>query len=100
MVNDQKRKSNLPFLIYRQLIFACMRRFILLILFIYLNNHFYAQNDFDLLKRAKSLTAKLSVDQKIAQTCQVTLDALLKTDANGQVKKPIELDPKKCEKLI
>ena len=51
-------------------------------------------------KKAQKLTSCLSIDQKIAQTCQVTLDALLKTDANGQVIKPIELDPKKCEKLI
>jgi beta-glucosidase len=51
-------------------------------------------------KKAQKLTSCLSIDQKIAQTCQVTLDALLKTDANGQVIKPIVIDPKKCEKLI
>lgn len=51
-------------------------------------------------KKAQKLTSCLTTDQKIAQTCQVTLDALLKTDADGQVIKPIEIDPKKCEKLI
>ncbi|MFM8241494.1 MAG: glycoside hydrolase family 3 N-terminal domain-containing protein [Crocinitomicaceae bacterium] len=51
-------------------------------------------------KKAQKLTSCLTTDQKIAQTCQVTLDALLKTDASGQVIKPIEIDPKKCEKLI
>lgn len=51
-------------------------------------------------KKAQKLTSCLTTDQKIAQTCQVTLDALLKTDAKGQVIIPIEIDPKKCEKLI
>jgi hypothetical protein len=77
-----------------------MRIYFLFLSFILVNNPSFAQSDSDLFKRAKSMTAKLSLDQKIAQTCQVTLDALLKTDANGQVIKPIEIDQKKCEKLI
>jgi beta-glucosidase len=61
---------------------------------------FYSQQDAIIWKKAQKLTSQLSTDQKIAQTCQVTLDALLKTDANGQVIKPIQIDPLKCEKLI
>jgi len=59
-----------------------------------------SQEDGVVWKKAQKLTGSLTTDQKIAQTCQVTLDALLKTDAKGQVIKPIEIDPKKCDKLI
>ena len=60
----------------------------------------FSQEDGVLWKKAQRLTSQLSTEQKIAQTCQVTLDALLKTDATGQVIKPIQIDPVKCEKLI
>ena len=60
----------------------------------------FSQEDGVLWKKAQKLTSQLSTEQKIAQTCQVTLDALLKTDATGMVIKPIQLDPVKCEKLI
>ena len=60
----------------------------------------FSQEDGVLWKKAQKLTSQLSTQQKIAQTCQVTLDALLKTDATGQVIKPIQIDPVKCEKLI
>ena len=60
----------------------------------------FSQEDGVLWKKAQKLTSQLSTQQKIAQTCQVTLDALLKIDATGQVIKPIQIDPVKCEKLI
>jgi beta-glucosidase len=60
----------------------------------------FSQEDGVLWKKAQKLTSQLSTQQKIAQTCQVTLDALLKTDATGMVIKPIQIDPVKCEKLI
>jgi beta-glucosidase len=60
----------------------------------------FSQEDGVLWKKAQKLTSQLSTQQKIAQTCQVTLDALLKTDVKGRVITPIQIDPQKCEKLI
>jgi beta-glucosidase len=60
----------------------------------------FSQEDGVLWKKAQKLTLQLSTEQKIAQTCQVTLDALLKTDANGKVIIPIQIDRIKCDKLI
>lgn len=59
-----------------------------------------AQSDEQLLNRAKSIVKKMTIDEQIAQTCQVTLDALLKTNANGEVIQPIEIDENKVQKLI
>ena len=47
-----------------------------------------------LLKRANGIVKNLSVKEKIAQTCQLTLDGLLKTNEQGQVINPIVLDEK------
>ena len=60
----------------------------------------FSQEDGVLWKKAQKLTSQLTTEQKIAQTCQVTLDALLKTDANGKVILPIQIDRTKCDKLI
>ena len=60
----------------------------------------FSQNDKALLKKAKQLSLKLTIEEKIAQTCQVTLDAILKTDAKGVIVLPIEIDEKKLNLLI
>ncbi len=57
-------------------------------------------NEDILLKKAKKLVSKLSTEEKIAQTCQITLDALLKTDKNGIVILPIQIDENKLNTLI
>jgi beta-glucosidase len=78
-----------------------MRKSVYLFFFLFGNlATLFSQEDGVLWKKAQRLTSQLSTQQKIAQTCQVTLDALLKTDATGQVIKPIQIDPVKCEKLI
>ncbi len=57
-------------------------------------------NNDALLIKAKKLVSKLSTEEKIAQTCQVTLDALLKTDQKGSIVLPIQIDENKLSKLI
>jgi beta-glucosidase len=52
------------------------------------------------LKKAKKLVSNLSTEEKIAQTCQITLDALLKTDQSGAVILPIQIDENKLNTLI
>jgi beta-glucosidase len=59
-----------------------------------------SQSDKELDKKAKQLVSKLTTEEKIAQTCQVTLDALLKTDDKGTIVLPIEIDEKKLTLLI
>lgn len=67
----------------------------LLFLILFAFNKIQAQDtDKSLLKRAKGIVKNLSVKEKIAQTCQLTLDALLKTNDQGQVIIPIVLDEK------
>ena len=62
--------------------------------------NFISQSDKELDKKAKQLVSKLTTEEKIAQTCQVTLDALLKTDDKGTIVLPIEIDEKKLTQLI
>ena len=59
-----------------------------------------AQNDKETWKKACKIASKLSTEEKIAQTCQLTLDALLKLNNKGQVITPIELDEEKVNELI
>jgi beta-glucosidase len=60
----------------------------------------FSQNDVIIWKKAQKLTSQLSTKEKIAQTCQVTLDALLKTDEKGAIVLPIEIDENKLNLLI
>ena len=47
--------------------------------------------------RITEILADLSIEEKVGQTCQITLDALLKTDSNGIILNPIVLDPVKLK---
>ncbi|MGB0933322.1 MAG: beta-glucosidase family protein [Lishizhenia sp.] len=44
--------------------------------------------------------SKMSVEEKIGQTCQITLDALLKRDSLGAVIEPISIDISKLNEAI
>jgi len=44
-------------------------------------------------KKIDAILSKMTVEQKIGQTCQITLDGLLKRDTAGQVIEPIRIDP-------
>ncbi|MCR9174020.1 MAG: glycoside hydrolase family 3 C-terminal domain-containing protein [bacterium] len=44
--------------------------------------------------------AKMSVEEKVGQTCQITLDVLLKKDAEGKLIEPVEIDPAKVQEAI
>lgn len=46
------------------------------------------------------LLAKMSLEEKIGQTCQITLDAVLKTDTNGSVLDPIQIDEFKLNEAL
>ena len=61
---------------------------------------FDAQNDIQLIQKAKSFVKQMTLEEKVAQTCQVTLDALLKTDEKGIVIEPITMDENKVQQLI
>ncbi|WP_430404160.1 glycoside hydrolase family 3 N-terminal domain-containing protein [Fluviicola sp.] len=42
----------------------------------------------------------MSLSEKVGQTCQITLDVLLKTDTAGKVIEPIAIDPQKVKEAL
>jgi len=42
----------------------------------------------------------MSIEQKVGQTCQITLDAIYQTDEKGQALNPVQIDPKKLDAAI
>jgi len=46
------------------------------------------------------LMGNMTLEEKIGQTCQITLDAVLKTDLNGVVIEPIQLDENKLNEAL
>jgi beta-glucosidase len=48
-------------------------------------------------KKIKILLKQMSIDEKIGQTCQITLDAILKSNAKGQSIDPPLIDPDKLK---
>jgi len=51
-------------------------------------------------KKIDEILKTMSVNEKVGQTCQITLDVLLKTDAAGKVIEPIAIDPEKVKVAI
>lgn len=46
------------------------------------------------------LIANMSIEQKVGQTCQITLDAIHKTDEKGQALVPAQVDPQKLKEAL
>jgi beta-glucosidase len=46
------------------------------------------------------LLSQMSIQDKIGQTCQITLDAILKTNSNGGVLEPNQIDQTKLDEAI
>lgn len=44
--------------------------------------------------------SQMSIEEKVGQTCQITLDVISKTDAKGAVLAPCEIDPEKLKEAI
>lgn len=51
-------------------------------------------------RKIEELLNTMSVTEKVGQTCQITLDVLLKTDSEGKVIEPVAVDPKKVQEAI
>ncbi|MBT6174892.1 MAG: beta-glucosidase [Flavobacteriales bacterium] len=47
-----------------------------------------------------SLLDLMSIQEKVGQTCQITLDVLLERDSAGGVKEPVVIDPKKVKTAL
>lgn len=50
--------------------------------------------------KINTLLAKMSVKEKVGQTCQITLDVLLERDSSGMAVEPIRIDPKKIDEAL
>lgn len=75
-------------------------RYLFLFFLFFLADYHSQVSESELSKRTKIIVKSLSRKEKIAQTCQLTLDALLKTNAEGQVIVPIQIDEKKLTQVI
>ena len=51
-------------------------------------------------QRINILMKKMTLEEKVGQTCQITLDAILKTDVTGKTVEPIAVDPIKLNEAI
>jgi len=51
-------------------------------------------------EKIKLLMANMSLEEKIGQTCQITLDAILKTDTIGKILEPLQIDEIKLNEAI
>ena len=50
--------------------------------------------------KIKAIIGQMSVEEKIGQTCQITLDAFLERNEKGDVIEPIQIDKKKLDEAI
>ena len=48
----------------------------------------------------KSILSAMSLEEKVGQTCQITLDVLLEIDAEGKIVEPIRVDKKKIYEAL
>ncbi len=50
--------------------------------------------------KIKAIIGQMSVEEKIGQTCQITLDAFLERNEKGNVIEPIQIDQSKLDEAI
>ena len=48
----------------------------------------------------ETLIAQMSIEEKVGQTCQITLDAIHHTDEKGQALVPAQIDPNKLKEAL
>jgi len=51
-------------------------------------------------KEIENILVKMTLEEKVGQTCQITLDAILKTDEIGKTIEPIKIDLDKLKEAI
>jgi beta-glucosidase len=73
-----------------------------LIIFVLLFQSFIMsqESNNDIENKIKRILSSLTLEEKIGQTCQITLDAILKMDSQGKIILPIEIDPIKEKEAI
>ena len=51
-------------------------------------------------KKIENLIKNMTIEEKVGQTCQITLDAILKKDSIGVLLEPHQIDPEKLDQAI
>ena len=51
-------------------------------------------------KKIENLIENMTIEEKVGQTCQITLDAILKKDSSGVLLEPHQIDQKKLDQAI
>ena len=63
-----------------------------------------SNNSFSLIeedeKKISALLSKMSVEEKVGQTCQITLDAILQKDESNKLIEPHQIDLEKLDEAI
>ncbi len=81
-----------------------MKIYAILCVFILTNLSLFAQERFELdektEKKINKIISELTLTEKVGQTCQVTLDALLARDESGKLLDPIQFDPAKFNEAL
>ena len=62
------------------------------------NNSFSLINEDE--KKISALLDKMSVEEKVGQTCQITLDAILQKDESNKLTEPHQIDLEKLDEAI
>lgn len=73
--------------------------------FLFSLNFLFAQSSITTLnpeteQKVSDLISEMSIEEKVGQTCQITLDAILVRDANGAVVRPIKMDTGKLKEAL
>src|SRR5210317_899633 len=73
--------------------------------FLFSLNFLFAQSSITTLnpeteQKISDLISEMSIEEKVGQTCQITLDAILVRDANGAVVRPIKMDTGKLKEAL
>lgn len=81
-----------------------MNHFVLVIPFLLSSALAFSQQlfsvDAETEKKIDKLISTLTLQEKVGQTCQVTLDALLATDSTGKLFEPLQFDPEKYNEAL
>ncbi len=81
-----------------------MKRSVLITLLLLAQSSVFAQSLFQLNEKTEKeideIIAELTLVQKVGQTCQITLDAILARDEAGNLLEPIQFDPSKFNEAL
>jgi beta-glucosidase len=81
-----------------------VNKFIIFCLSVVYSLNFFGQTAFEVNekheKKINKIIKSMSIEEKVGQTCQITLDAILKSNESGGSIEPAQIDPEKLKKAF